>query len=81
MISEPMFRLTQTVHLSYVKISTVSIQTELSLEPRHLGVPSGACKMISKPIVRLTQTGYLSCVKINTISKSTETSFHLSLVT
>jgi hypothetical protein len=32
MISEPMVRLTQTVHLSYVKISIVSKQTEVSLD-------------------------------------------------
>jgi hypothetical protein len=52
MISEPMVRPTQTVHLSYVKISIVSKQTEISLEPRHQGVPSGASKIISKPMVR-----------------------------
>jgi hypothetical protein len=38
------------------------------LEPRHLGVPSGASKMISQPMVRSAQTLHLSCVKINTIS-------------
>jgi hypothetical protein len=44
---------TQSVHLSYAKISTISKQTELSLEPRHLGVPSGVSKMIPKPMVHL----------------------------
>jgi hypothetical protein len=38
------------------------------LEPRHLGVPSGASKIISEPMVRLTQTVHLSCIKISTIS-------------
>ena len=56
-------------------------QNEISNDPRHLGVPSGASKMISEPMVRLAQTSHLSCVKISTISKQTETSFHLSHVT
>jgi hypothetical protein len=54
---------------------------ELPLEPRHLGVPSGASKMIYEPIVCLAQTMHLSYVKITTISKQTELSCHLSLVT
>jgi hypothetical protein len=56
-------------------------QNELLLDPRHLGVQSGASKMISEPMVCLAQTVYLSCIKINTISKWTETSFHLTDVT
>jgi hypothetical protein len=51
-----MVRLTQTVHLSSIKISTVYKQTELSLEPHHLGESSGASKSISEPIVHLAQT-------------------------
>ena len=39
-------------------------RNELPLEPRQLGVPSGASKMISEPKVRLVQTVHLSCVKI-----------------
>jgi hypothetical protein len=39
-----------------------------SLEPRPLGVPSGASKTISRPTVRSTQTLHLSCFKISTIS-------------
>jgi hypothetical protein len=46
-----MVRLTQTMHQSYVKISTISKWTELSLEPRHLGVPSAMSKMISELMV------------------------------
>ena len=40
MISEPMVRSAQTVHLTYVMVSTIAKQTEneLPLEPRHLGV-------------------------------------------
>jgi hypothetical protein len=57
-----MVRSTQTVHLSYVKISTISKQTELSLECRHLGGTSGASKTIFEPMVRLVQTVHLSCV-------------------
>ena len=81
MIFEPMVRLTQTVHLSYIKISTIPKQAELSLETRHLELPSGASKMISKPMARLAPIVHLSCVKIRTISKRTEMGFHLILVT
>ena len=45
-----------------------SLQTdrsEIPLEPRHLGVPSGAVKMISEPY--LEQTVHLSCTNTNTI--------------
>jgi hypothetical protein len=69
-ISDHVVHSAQTLHLSCVKISTIS--NELSqhpLEPRHLGVPSGASKMISEPVIRSAQTLYLSCVKISTISK------------
>ena len=69
MIFEPMVRLTQTVHLSYIKISTIPKQTELSLETRHLGLPSGASKTISKPMARLAQTVHLSCADTNIVSK------------
>jgi hypothetical protein len=67
------------------KISTMSkVQTEQNeptLEPRHLGVPSGVSKSISEPMVRLTQTWHLSCTSTNTISKRTETRFHMTHVT
>jgi hypothetical protein len=51
------------------------------LEPRHLGVPSGASKTISKPAVCLAQTVHLSCTDTNTISKLTKTRFHMTHVT
>jgi hypothetical protein len=72
MISEP---------LSYVKISTVSKQTELSLEPRHQRVPYGASKMISKPMVHdfwvyatFDAIVHLCCIKISAVSKWTKLS-------
>jgi hypothetical protein len=54
---------------------------ELSLEPRHIGVPLGASKMISDPIVYLAQTVHLSCSDTNTVSKRTEIRFHMIHVT
>ena len=82
-ISEPMVRSAQTVHLTYVMVSTISKRTEnvLPLEPRHLGAPLGASKMISKPMARLAQTVLLSCTDTNTISKLSETGFHKTHVT
>jgi hypothetical protein len=44
-------------------------RNELSLDPRHLGVPSDVPKMSSKHVVRLAQTVHLSCVEANTILK------------
>ena len=83
MISEPVVCSAQTVHLTYVMVSTIPKRTEneLPLEPRHLRVPSGASEVISEPMVRSAQTVHLSCVKIITISQKTETSLHLGLVT
>jgi hypothetical protein len=54
---------------------------ELPLDPRHLGVPSGAPKMISEPIACSAQTIHLSCIWINIISKENKMSFHLTHVT
>jgi hypothetical protein len=81
MNSEPMVRSMQTVRLSRVKISTISKQTELSLEPHHLEVPSFASKMIPEPMVRLAQTVHLSCTDTNTESKQKEVRFHMTHVT
>jgi hypothetical protein len=44
-------------------------QNELSLERRHLGVPSGASKMITEPMVHSTQTMHQSCIDTNIVSK------------
>jgi hypothetical protein len=51
------------------------------LEPRHLGVPSGASKMISESMVCLAQTMHASCTDTNTVSKWTKTRFHMTHVT
>ena len=56
-------------------------QNELSLEPRHLGVPSGVSEMISEPMVRLAQTVHLSCTDTNTVSKEKEVRFCMTHVT
>ena len=81
-MSEPIVHSTQTVHLSCVKINTISKQTEneLPLEPRHLVVPSGASKTISEPMVRLAQTVHLSCTDTNNVSKEKEVRFHMTHV-
>jgi hypothetical protein len=51
---EPMVCPAQTVDLSSVKISHLQMdQNELPLEPRHLGVPSGASEMIYELMVCL----------------------------
>ena len=81
MISEPMVRLTQTVQLSCIEISTISKWGELSLEQTHLGVPSGASKAISEPMVRLAQNVHLSCTDTYTVSKRKEVRFHMTHVT
>jgi hypothetical protein len=47
-------------------------RNELPLDPRHLGVQSGASKMIYEPMVHLAQIKYPSCVEINTIFKWTK---------
>jgi hypothetical protein len=53
----------------------------LSVEPHHLGVPSGVSKTISEPVVHLAQTVHKSCTKTNTVSKWTKTRFHMTHVT
>jgi hypothetical protein len=61
-------------------ISTISKRIELSLEPCHLGEPSGAPKMISEQMVRLAQIVHRSCTESNTISKKKEVRFHMTHV-
>jgi hypothetical protein len=56
-------------------------RNEHPLDPCHLGVPSGACKMISELMVHLAQTVHLSCTDTNTISKRTKTRFHMTNIT
>jgi hypothetical protein len=80
-ILEPMVRYTLTVHLSCTRISTISKRTKLSLEPRQLGVPSGASKMIFEPMVRLAQTVHLYCTDTYTVFEQKEVRFHITHVT
>jgi hypothetical protein len=54
---------------------------ELSLDQRHVGVPSAPSKMTFEPITRSVQTVHLSCIDINTISKWTKTGFNMIHVT
>jgi hypothetical protein len=55
-------------------------RNELSLQPHHRGVPSGASKTIFEPLVRLAQTVHLSCTDTNTVSKR-KVRFHMTRVT
>jgi hypothetical protein len=56
-------------------------RNEHPLEPRQLGVPSGAFKTISEPTVHLAQTVHLSYNDTNTVSKRTEMRSHVTHVT
>jgi hypothetical protein len=56
-------------------------RNELSLEPRHLGVPSGVPIMIFEPMVRLAQTVHLSYTDTNTVSQRNETRFQMTHIT
>ena len=71
MMSKPMVRLAQTVHLSFTNTNTISKWTKNKIpkDPRHLVVPSGASKPIFEPMVRLTQSVHLYGTDANTISK------------
>ena len=81
-MSEPIIHSTQTMHLSCIKINTITKQTEneLPLEPRHLLIPSGASKTISEPMVHLAQTVHLSCTDTNNVSKEKEVRLHMTHV-
>jgi hypothetical protein len=69
MISEPIACSVQSVYPSYVKNNTLYMeQNELPLDPRHIGVPSGASKKIFQPMLHSAQTMHLSCAEINTVS-------------
>jgi hypothetical protein len=67
-IFEPMVCSTQTVHLSCIKISTISKWTKRSFQlslVTHRGVSSGSSKMIFEPQVRLVQIVHLSCIQMD----------------
>jgi hypothetical protein len=71
MISEPMVCSVQTKHLSCVKISTISKQTEISFRlslnstEYHRVHP----KWFYEPMLYSAQTVHIHCIKISTISK------------
>jgi hypothetical protein len=72
MIFEPMVHSTQTIHVSCVKINTMSKQTETSFHlthPHHLGVPFCVPIKISLPVVCSAQTVHLPFTNINTTPK------------
>jgi hypothetical protein len=71
-----MVRLAQTVHLSCVKISTVSKRMKSdSTWALH------ASKLIYVPMLRLVQAMQLFCIETNSISKWTKTRFHMTHIT
>ena len=55
-------------------------RTKLSLEPLHLGVPTGASKMVSQTMVHQAKTVNISCTESNTVFKQTEARFHMTHV-
>jgi hypothetical protein len=82
-ISEPVVHSAQAVHLSCLRINTISKRTDTSF---YLTIVTykyhRVClKKISMLVVHSVQTVHLSCVEINTISKRSEISFHLTNVT
>jgi hypothetical protein len=81
-ISEPMVRLAQTMHLCCTDTITISKWTETRFHTSYMTEESIGCvQTISELVVLSPQTVQLTCVKISAISKQTETSFQLSLVT
>jgi hypothetical protein len=81
MITKPVVCSMQAMHLSCIKNSTISKWTKLSLELRHVRVPSDESKIISEPMVCLAQTMHLSCTDTNIVSKQKEERFHMTNVT
>ena len=80
MISEPMVRSAQTMHLSHVETNTIPRRTKKSFNltyitmEYHPRVP----KAISTPVLHSVQTVHLSFAEINNISRWIETSFLLT---
>jgi hypothetical protein len=76
-----MARSTQTMHLSCVKISTISKQNEMSFHLNHVTWDyHQVCLMISEPMVRLAQIMHLSCTDSNTVSRKKGVRFHMTHV-
>jgi hypothetical protein len=82
MISDPLVHSAQTIHLSCVKISTLS--NELNQACTWASSPrstTGASKVISEPTVCLAQIVHLSWFDKSTISEWTKTRFHMTHIT
>jgi hypothetical protein len=77
MISELTVRSAQTVHLSWIKISTISKLREMSFQLSLVTQDYHPLCTISK----LRQIVQLSCTKTNTISKRIKTRFYMTHVT
>jgi hypothetical protein len=82
MISDPMVRSMQTMHLSYTNTNQFQIdRNDIPQDPCYLKVPSGVSKTIYEPMVHLAQTMHLSCTDTNIISKWIETRFDTTRIT
>jgi hypothetical protein len=83
MISEPMVRSSQIVHLGCGKINTISKWTETSLHLTNVTYKfHWICSNDFQAYCMFSaQTVHLSCVEIDTISKQTKTSFRLTHIT
>jgi hypothetical protein len=78
-----MVRLAQTVHLSCVKVRTISKQIESSFHLSHITKEYHCVrpKWFLGLSYILAQTVHLSCTNTNTICKWTETRFHMAHIT
>jgi hypothetical protein len=79
MISEPTVRLSQTAHLSCVKISTISKRTQTSLNLSLVTLEYRRVRpKLFLSLVRSAQTVHIYCMDTNAVSKQIETRFHMT---
>jgi hypothetical protein len=76
-----MVRSAQTVHISCVKISTISKRTEASYHLSLVNLEYHQVRPISNPMLRLVQTVHLPSSNTDTIMERTETGLHMSHIT
>jgi hypothetical protein len=74
-----MVRSAQTMHLFYVKISTIFKQTETSFHLSHVTLENHRVR--PKCFLHLVQTVHMSCTDTNIVSKWNETSFDMTHIT
>jgi hypothetical protein len=82
MFSEPMVRSTQTLHLTCVKISTIS--NELNQASTWASSPRSTIGCVQNDFLAygmFSTNLHLSCTDTNTISKCTKTRFHMTHIT